>query len=237
MTETLEYTETRVERKKKMIARDLITDNIPPIRSGETVAKALNWMDEFKVNHLAVVDGTEYQGIVSEDALYDAEFPDMPLSQLNLSFNRPFVFEDKHIYEVMKMVAELGISIAPILDKDENYLGLTTLPHLMNLIVNTASISAPGSVIVLELNSNDYSLGHLAQIIESNDTKILSTYITSAVDSTQMELTLKVNRTNIEGVLQALTRYDYQVKASYSESRFQEDMKDRFDSLMKYLKM
>ena len=48
-----------------MIARELITNDVPPIRSSETVEKALNWLDEFKVTHLAVVDGVEYQGLIS----------------------------------------------------------------------------------------------------------------------------------------------------------------------------
>ena len=220
-----------------MIARELITNDVPPIRSSETVEKALNWLDEFKVNHLAVVDGVEYQGLISENILYDAVSSDITIAELNLTLNRPFIYEDRHIYEVMKMVSEMQLSIAPILDKSDNYLGLTTLPSLMHLIANTASISEPGSVIVLELNQNDYSLGHLAQVIEGDDTKILSTYITSANDSTLMEVTIKVNRKNIQGVLQALARYDYVVNASYSEIDYQEDMKDRFESLMKYLDM
>ncbi len=220
-----------------MIARELITDDVPPIRSSETVEKALNWLDEFKLLHLPVVDGNEYLGLLSEDILFDANSPDMLLSELNLSFNRPFVYEDRHIYEVMKMVSDLNLSVAPVLDKNEKYIGLTTLPHLMSLITNTASISEPGSVIILEMNKNDYSLGHVAQVIENNDTKILSAYITSSEDSTKMELTLKVNRKNIGGVLQALTRYDFVVKASYSESRYQEDMQSRYDSLMNYLNM
>jgi CBS domain-containing protein len=220
-----------------MIARELITNDVPPIRSSETVEKALNWLDEFKVTHLAVVDGVEYQGLISENILYDAVSSDITIAELNLTLNRPFIYEDRHIYEVMKMVSEMQLSIAPILDKSDNYLGLTTLPSLMHLIANTASISEPGSVIVLELNQNDYSLGHLAQIIEGDDTKILSTYITSASDSTLMEVTIKLNRKNIQGVLQALARYDYVVNASYSEIDYQEDMKDRFESLMKYLDM
>ena len=220
-----------------MIARELITNDVPPIRSSETVEKALNWLDEFKVTHLAVVDGTQYQGLISENILYDAVSSDMTIAELNVTLNRPFIYEDRHIYEVMKMVSEMQLSIAPILDKSDNYMGLTTLPSLMHLISNTSSISEPGSVIVLELNQNDYSLGHLAQIIEGDDTKILSTYITSAVDSTLMEVTIKVNRKNIQGVLQALARYDYVVNASYSEIDYQEDMKDRFESLMKYLDM
>ena len=220
-----------------MIARELITNDVPPIRSSETVEKALNWLDEFKVTHLAVVDGTQYQGLISENILYDAASSDMTIAELNVTLNRPFIYEDRHIYEVMKMVSDMQLSIAPILDKSDNYIGLTTLPSLMHLISNTSSISEPGSVIVLELNQNDYSLGHLAQIIEGDDTKILSTYITSSADSTLMEVTIKVNRKNIQGVLQALARYDYVVNASYSEIDYQEDMKDRFESLMKYLDM
>ena len=220
-----------------MIARELITNDVPPVRSSETVEKALNWLDEFKVTHLAVVDGTQYQGLISENILYDAASSDMIIAELNVPLNRPFVYEDRHIYEVMKMVSDMQLSIAPILDKSDNYMGLTTLPSLMHLISNTSSISEPGSVIVLELNQNDYSLGHLAQIIEGDDTKILSTYITSAADSTLLEVTIKVNRKNIQGVLQALARYDYVVNASYSEIDYQEDMKDRFESLMKYLDM
>ena len=220
-----------------MIARELITNDVPPIRSSETVEKALNWLDEFKVTHLAVVDGTQYQGLISENILYDAASSDMTIAELNVTLNRPFIYEDRHIYEVMKMVSDMQLSIAPILDKSDNYMGLTTLPSLMHLISNTSSISEPGSVIVLELNQNDYSLGHLAQIIEGDDTKILSTYITSSADSTLMEVTIKVNRKNIQGVLQALARYDYIVNASYSEIDYQEDMKDRFESLMKYLDM
>jgi len=220
-----------------MIARELITNDVPPIRSSETVEKALNWLDEFKVTHLAVVDGTQYQGLISENILYDAASSDMTIAELNVTLNRPFIYEDRHIYEVMKMVSDMHLSIAPILDKNDNYMGLTTLPSLMHLISNTSSISEPGSVIVLELNQNDYSLGHLAQIIEGDDTKILSTYITSSTDSTLMEVTIKVNRNNIQGVLQALARYDYVVNASYSEIDYQEDMKDRFESLMKYLDM
>lgn len=235
MIDTLE--EVRVEEKNKMIARQLITDDIPPIRSTETVEKAMDWLDEFKISHLPVVDGNEYLGIISESVLYDAPSGDIQLKDLNLSLNRPFVYDNQHIYDVMKLVSDLNLSVAPVLDREENYIGLTTLPYLMNLIVNTASINVPGAVIVLELNSNDYSLGHLAQIIEGNDTKILSTYITSAVDTTKMELTLKVNRKNIGGVLQALSRYDYTVKASYSENKLEEDMKDRFNSLMNYLNM
>ena len=41
-----------------MKAIDLIQNDVPPIKFDESIEKALNWMDEFKVNHLPVVSGS-----------------------------------------------------------------------------------------------------------------------------------------------------------------------------------
>ena len=38
-----------------MLAKDLITDDIPPLKPNDTGLMAINWMDEFKVSHLPIV--------------------------------------------------------------------------------------------------------------------------------------------------------------------------------------
>jgi predicted transcriptional regulator len=220
-----------------MIARDLIKDDVPPIKPFESMEKALEWMDEFRVSHLPVVDGSKYYGLVSENMIYDCNEASLPVSELNLTMNRPFVFEDVHVYKVMQMVAELKLSVVPILNKKEKYIGLSTMKQLMDYLTNTSSISEAGSVIVLEINQFDYSLAHISQIVESNDAKVLTSFITSSLDSKMMDVTIKINRTNIEAVLQTFYRYDYKVKASFSEDEFEQDMKKRYQGLMKYLNM
>lgn len=220
-----------------MIARDLIKDDVPPIKPFESMEKALEWMDEFRVSHLPVVDGSKYYGLVTENMIYDCNEASLPVSELNLTMNRPFVFEDVHVYKVMQMVAELKLSVVPILNKKEKYIGLSTMKQLMDYLTNTSSISEAGSVIVLEINQFDYSLAHISQIVESNDAKVLTSFITSSLDSKMMDVTIKINRTNIEAVLQTFYRYDYKVKASFSEDEFEQDMKKRYQGLMKYLNM
>jgi acetoin utilization protein AcuB len=37
-----------------MLVVDLITDEIPPLKTTDTVELALDWMEQFKVSHLAV---------------------------------------------------------------------------------------------------------------------------------------------------------------------------------------
>ena len=77
----------------------------------------------------------------------------------------------------------------------------------------------------------------IAQIVESNDAKILSSYVTSYPDSIKLEITLKINKINIYPILQTFSRYNYTVLASFSESTFKDDLMDRYNSLMTYLNL
>ena len=218
-----------------MLAVDLIKDDVPPIKPHESLEKALNWMDEFRVSHLPVVDGEIYYGLVSDSLIFDSNQPDLPVSELNLPAHRIYALENFHFYRVIQLLVEHKLSVIPILDSDEKYLGLTTISNLMRYLTKSASFSEKGSVIVLEMNQYDYSLAQIAQIVESNDAQILSSYITSEKDSKLTEVTIKVNRKNIEPILQTFFRYDYLVKASFSEDDFELDMRKRFEGLMKYL--
>ena len=218
-----------------MIASSLITDMVPPILANESCERALIWMDEFKVAHLPVVEGTQYIGLVSDDLILDSNDTDIPVGELNLISHRPFVFAHQHVYEVMKVMADLNITVVPILDEKENYLGLTTTQYIMSALTNMAAMEQSGAVIVVEMNENDYSMAQLGQLIEGNDTKILSSYVTSNPDSTQIEVTLKLNRKDIGGVLQTLFRYEFNVKETYAGNKYEEDMQDRYDSLINFL--
>ena len=104
--------------------------------------------------------------------------------------------------------------------------------HLFDIIevleVNSLSV-------VPVLSENDYSMSEIARIIEESNAKILSSYITSVPDSTKMELTIKVNITEIDAIIKDFERFEYKVKASYQEGCSKDDMMERYESLMRYL--
>ena len=102
-------------------------------------------------------------------------------------------------------------------------------------MATTAAVSNPGGILVLELNANDFSMVEISRIIEENEAKILSLYVTSPADSTRLELTLKLNRIDIQTVIKAFQRYDYTIKASFFESDYFDDLRERYDLLMTYL--
>lgn len=220
-----------------MRAKDLITEDIPPLTHLDTADRALHWMDEFKVSHLPVLKNGNFVGVVSEGDILDKMEMDETLDVLFQHLPRPFVYAGDHIYQVLAKISEFKLSLIPILDDNDEYLGCTSVHHLFTLIANTGSIKENGGIIVLEMARNDYSMAQIGQIVESNDAKILSSYIMSSPDSTNIEVTLKLNEMELDRIIRTFERYDYIIKASYQKSEFEDDLKYRYDALMNYLNL
>ena len=220
-----------------MYARDLITEEIPPLRHTDTGATALRWMEEFKVSHLPVLKGDNFVGVVSESDILDRVDVNETLDKLFEHLPRPYVLASAHVYEVLYTVAKQNITIVPVLDDKENYLGCTSIFHLMQLIANTGSITEQGGIIVLEINDRDYSLAQIAQIVESNDARILSSFITSAPESTKVDVTIKINQIELDRIVRTFERYGYTISATFQKSLFEDDDQLRYEALMNYLKL
>ncbi len=218
-----------------MLAKDLITDEIPPLKTTDTGLMAINWMDEFKVSQLPIVKKHEYLGLISDTDILDMNITDEQLGKNKLSLLRPFVFESQHIYEVIKMVSNMKLTVLPVLNQHQHYVGLIPVASLIHQFATLAATTEPGGIVVLEMNLHDYSMTQISQIVEGNDAKILSSYVNSLTDSTKIEVTLKLNKEDLSAILQTFYRYNYNVKASFHQSEFSDDMKNRFDSFMNYI--
>lgn len=218
-----------------MIAKELITNNIIPASPGDTYVKALSLMEENRLAHLPVVNGSEYLGLLVEDEIYFGNRFEEIIDSSLASIIRPYVDESRHLFDVLKLFSEHKLTLLPVLDQNDHYQGVITLECLMHRFGEFASLQNPGAVIVLERSYKDYSLSEIAQIIESNDASILSVFVSSKPDSSLMEISVKINRMELDPILQTFFRYNYTVKASYGEESYYDNLKDRYNQLMAYL--
>ena len=221
--------------KEKMLVVDLITDEIPPLKTTDTVELALDWMEQFKVSHLPVVKDRELIGLVSEADLLDYNHPEEQIDASKLHLMRPVIHLQQHTYELVKLMSSLNLTLIPVLDENEKYKGCITLKGIVQNLSTMISVQNPGGVIVLELNQNDYSVTQIGNIIEGNDAKILSLHVSSQPDSMKLEVTIKVNREDLSSIIQTFNRYNYIIKATYSQSDYESGMKDRLDEFLHFL--
>ena len=219
-----------------MIAKELISDVIPSLRLSDTGQKALNWMEIFRISHLPVVDNHDYIGLIADKSIYDLNLTEKKFEDCRDHMLTPHVHTNQHIYEVVSVISELKISVVPVLDLHHSYMGVITVADLAHKFADLVAVSEPGGVILLELTPMDYSLAEIAQIVEGNDAKILSLYVSKELDSKKMIVTLKVNKVDLSPIIQTFVRYDYSIVAVFMDESVLNNMyDDRLNQLMKYM--
>jgi len=218
-----------------MIAREILSQSIPPVRTSDSIQKVLDRMAEFRVSHLPIVNDKQFLGLLSEDDLIEVRDYTTPVGSLSLSLYNTCIRDDQHIYEVIRMFYQHKLTLVPVMDKKNDYQGVISINSMVEYMATLTAVKEPGGIIVLEISNRDNSLSHIAQIVESDNAQVLSSYVRSFADSTRLEVTLKVNKTDISGIVAAFTRYDYEVTATFNNTKSDNQTKDRFDQFMNYL--
>lgn len=218
-----------------MLAHELISNQVVPLRTSDTGLLALSLMDEYKTTHLPIVNGEIFYGLISENDIFSYNQFEEAIGAHEIKKNNISILKNQHIYEVLQVIHENKLSLLPVVDEKDLYVGSIVVGELPSLLAEITGITNPGGVIVLEMNIHDYSMSEIAQIVESNNRKILNLYVNTFNDSTKVEVTLKLNTVDIDAVLHTFWRYNYNVKASYTEADLNDSMSERYHSLMNYL--
>lgn len=219
-----------------MLAEKLISDVIPSVKSTEHGQKALNWMDVYRVSHIPVVDDSKYLGLVSDKLIYDLDLLEEPIEKELDKLDTSHTHKDQHIFEVAMVMYKLKLSVLPVLDSDHYYIGAITLYDLARRFARLFSLQEIGGVIVLEMDVNDYSLVEISKIVESNGVKILSCFMDRKPGARNLDVILKLDKDDLSPVIQAFTRYEYNIKAIYMDNSMLSDLyNDRYDQFMKFM--
>jgi acetoin utilization protein AcuB len=219
-----------------MIAASLIYDLIPPLKPSDSLLKAQQWMQEFRVTQLPVVSVGKYLGLLSEDTLLDAVDSNASVSTLSYSSTDLFVYADKLYLEVVKYAADKQLQVIPVLDRDDNYIGIVSMSQLSSQFTNMILTQDKGDMIVLSMRLIDYSLAEVSRLVEENGAKIMTSFIAADIDHLDnVILTLKLNSTENTRIIAALTRYGYTIVNHSTDFDALQGDQDRLDQFMRYL--
>ncbi|MCB9342667.1 MAG: CBS domain-containing protein [Saprospiraceae bacterium] len=220
-----------------MTAKNVIAYDIPALTLEQTGRDAFHLLSDYHVKHLPVVHEGKLVGILSEEEIFNHKLYD-PISSYDFSLLRRLaVLEDEHIFEVMRIMGDQRLTIMPVADAQGNYKGLVDQNELLRYFAQSASFSEPGAVIVLHMPRRDYSMSTIARIVEDENVKILSAFVTSKQDPDNLELTLKLDRSDLAAVISSLERHEYKVMETFGELERSDHIKDRYDALMHYLNL
>ena len=218
-----------------MKAKELITYSLPYIKPEDTGWQAIELMIEFRVLHLPLVDSGQYITLVSEDDIYNYGMEDTKFKDTRLEIFRPVVYENQNIFDVFNVLRNAKITVLPVLDQEENFLGSILVNDLIFKTIEIFGLAQEGAVLMLRVKYIDYSITIIGNIIESNNAKIIS-FFTVPEDDTYQKIIIKVNTPDVLSLLETFERYDYEVESVlFDDEKYKDIYKERWDALMKYL--
>ena len=219
-----------------MLAEEFINQMIPPLKLNDSSQTALNWMEVFHLTQLAVVDERVFKGIIDEESILEKNNPNLPISEYPLSYKDVSVKSNSHYYDVINLASKNQLELVPVVGEANEYLGVISVNETSVAIAKMFASQGPGGIIVLAMKEIDYSLAQISRLIEANDTKILSVFVTDdSKRNSYVKVTLKLNRVDLTRVIATLERYDYKIIAQFQETDVVNYDKDRLDMLFKYL--
>ncbi len=219
-----------------MIAEDLINQMIPPLKATDDAHKAIVWMEEFRCNHMPVVEDGKLLGFVSEEIILESNDIEKKLRDFELIGQSCYVHMTSHFYDILKVAADNKLQMVCVLDEDEIYTGVITVQDTLTSFAQTAAVQMPGGILVLSMNHNEYSLAEISRLIEENRARILSCIVKEdPLDPGKIRLTLKLNELDLSRIVATLERFSYKVIGRYQETKPLGTEKERIDMLLRYL--
>lgn len=218
-----------------MLAIELNNNIIPQLHLEDTVAKALQLINDFKVSHLPVVSEEKFLGLISEDDLLDVNNKKMHIQLLQDEFIDVSIKENAHFLQAVNLSNQHQTSVVPVVNEENEFLGSISGSSLLRTLGNFSGAQEIGGIIILEMERNQFTISEISRIVESNEATILHLNTTIQPETGLLTVTIHINKKELSMVIAAFERYDYDVIYYFGEEKFENEIHSNYRHLMNYL--
>lgn len=218
-----------------MLTVDLINNNIPRLQLQDSIIKALQLVNDFRVTHLPVVSDDKFLGLLSEEDLLDAEDDRLTIEVLQEHFIHSSVKDNVHFLNAVNASIQNDTNIVPVVNEEGELMGVIPTIDLLKTLGNFAGANEIGGIVVLEMERSQFAISEISRIVESNDCTIL--HLNSYVDAItgMLTVTLHLNKREIAAVVSTFERYEYDVIYYFGDENFENEIHSNYRHLMNYL--
>jgi Mg/Co/Ni transporter MgtE len=213
--------------------QELIINNIKPLDSKDKIVTAQDLFLDLSYTHFPVIENDVYIGCITKE---DAETLNSTslIGDDKYNFERFYVKTSMTWLDILEEFAKHETNIIPVLDNQNNYVGYYELNDFIHIFNETPFLREEGGILVVEKEGNDFSMSQIAQIVESNNAKILGLFI-SKIENKNTEITLKISLGGLNEIIQTFRRFEYKIISQHQEDSYIKNLKERSDYLDKYL--
>jgi predicted transcriptional regulator len=217
-----------------MQMNNYILNDIKVLSLTNTIGEVKSMFSQQIITHIPIIDNGNLYGLIAERDMQGLDNDDVVLKSIQHLFQLFFTQANTSWLDIIKCFTANSANIMPVLDDNKKYIGYFELSDVLHFFGNTPFLKENGVTLVLSKHKNDFAMSELAQIIESNEAKLLGVFI-SNIDNDKVELTIKISSENTNDVIHTFRRYDYEIILGIEGDEYLDDLKDRSEYLQKYL--
>ena len=217
-----------------MLVSEIIQSSVPVLHFNDKVEDAITLLQNNSLQHLAVIDNENYEGLISMDELLSADETDT-IDTLTTKLMHISISDDQHILTALRFITEYDVTALPVLSANKEYLGVVTETILLQTLATFLSVEMPVGIFVLEMPNEKFSIGEICRLVETNDAFVTQVNTYTDRVSGMLMVTFRINKAEVSDVLATLQRYEYNVKYFFGEEHYQNKIKENFENLMAYL--
>jgi predicted transcriptional regulator len=218
-----------------MHLQDYINNSIKPLHLKDSIYMAQETLNDFHNSHIPVIKDNIYLGVLSENEAGSYK-PEKSIEDIKHELEHFYVNENADWLLVLESLVKNNSDFMPVINEKGEYLGYYELSDIITFFNRIPFLNEHGAIIKIKKESADYSFSEISQIIETNNLKPLGIFISDS-EGAFTEITLKINSSDTNSLLQTFRRYDYEVVSDSNDDKYLEDLKERSDYLIKYLNL
>jgi acetoin utilization protein AcuB len=218
-----------------MTITQLISTNIPQLTLQDKVSKALTMMDDFELNHLCVIQKDKFIGIVGKEDLLNRANDNLTVDSLQEEYLHSLILEQEHFSKALQIISEKNLTLLPVLNAERDFIGVITSVNLLHQLSFFLGGDVPGGIIIIEMENRNFSFSEISRLIETHDSLITQLNTQLNKETGLLQITLKLNKTEIADIIATLQRFEYHIVAYYGEEAYTNELQDNYSHLMHYL--
>lgn len=212
---------------------DYITNDYKAIDSKEAIVDVQDFFTDVSFSHFPVLSEGTYVGSIAADDVETFD-SDKKVADYRYALEGIFARNNMIWLDVLEVFAKNHTNIVPVLDENNAYLGYYELEDIVKFFHETPFLKEQGGIIVVEKGIIDYSMSQIAQIVESNNGKLLGMFVSEA-NAEKIQITIKIALGGMNEIIQSFRRYNYEIISEHQEDNYLNTLKERSDYLDKYL--
>jgi Mg/Co/Ni transporter MgtE len=212
-----------------------LNNDFRALNGEEIVSDVQDFFLDANFSHFPVIDDQIFIGNIACDDLETFD-SDKKIKEYRYALEVFFVRENAIWIDVLEIFAQNHSTILPVLNENNNYIGYYEITDVINLLYETPFLMESGAVIIVEKEAKNYSMSQIVQIVESNNAKLLGTFLSNYKED-KVQITIKIASGGVNEIVQSFRRYEYEIISQHEEDNYLANLKERSEYLDKYLNL